>query len=209
MNQFTESSNETVEDFPSFNLEPKTLADLQKEIFRWQEYNFGKQKDRRMVFGICEESGELCHAHLKLEQGIRGDKDDLIASARDAIGDICIYAFNLLSNNQERVPPIRPSQDVAMTDDLERIGNMVLIVFCAAAKVETARRAQAMSTPRPVHPTAPKVTPTMIRHTHELLMAVNSYCALVGWDLEEIIRETWREVGARDWKRFPKNGKSE
>lgn len=191
-----------------FNLEPETLLDLQKELFRWQTYNFGEQKDRRMVLGICEEAGELCHAHLKLEQGIRGDQESLKAEAMDAVGDICIYAMNLLSNRQSQIPAIRPDEGMAKTTDLERIGDAVLSIVCCAARIETARKTVKTS-PTPPHPTAPKVTPPIVQHTNELFMMVNGLCSLVGWDLESIIRDTWREVGARDWKHFPKNGRDE
>lgn len=190
-----------------FNLEPETLSDLQKELFNWQVYNFGEQKDRRMILGICEEAGELCHAHLKLEQGIRGDREALLAEAKDAIGDICIYAMNLLSNSKEPLPGLKPRTDLERTSDLERIGDMALDVVCCAARIETARKMRAINTPAP-HPTAPPEIVPMIRHTNELFMVVNSFCALLGWNLEQIIRETWREVGARDWKRFPKDGKT-
>lgn len=190
-----------------FNLEPETLSDLQKELFNWQVYNFGEQKDRRMILGICEEAGELCHAHLKLEQGIRGDREALLAEAKDAIGDICIYAMNLLSNSKEPLPGLKPRTDLERTTDLERIGDMALDVVCCAARIETARKMRSINTPAP-HPTAPPEIVPMIRHTNELFMVVNSFCALLGWNLEQIIRETWREVGARDWKRFPKDGKT-
>lgn len=193
---------------PEFNLEPETLGELQKELFQWQTYNFGEQKDRRMVLGICEEAGELCHAHLKLEQGIRGDRESLLAEAKDAVGDICIYAINLLSNRQGVIPTIRPIDEMTKADDLERIGDAVLSIYCCAARIETARKTVKVSPVRP-HPTAPKVTAPIVQHTNELFMMVNSFCALMGWDLERIIRDTWRHVGERDWKRFPKDGKTE
>jgi len=191
-----------------FNLEPETMAEIKVEMFKWQEYNFGEQDDRRMVMGICEESGELIHAHLKLEQGIRGDTEALKAEARDAIGDICVYAMNLLSNNEEDMPTFKPRKDIEETKDMVRIGDSALDIFCCAARIETARKTR-VTNPLPPHPTAPPEIPPIIRHTQELLMHVNSFCALVGWNLEEIVRETWRHVGQRDWRKYPKNGLSE
>lgn len=191
-----------------FNLDPETLPDLKAELFKWQSYNFGEQKERRMVLGICEEAGELCHAHLKLEQGIRGDEKSLKAEARDAIGDICIYAMNLLSTCNEDMPALRPRKDLEETEDMERIGDSALDIFCAAARIETARKMKVV-TPLQTHPSAPPEIPPMIRHTQELLMHVNAFCAFVGWNLEEIIRETWGLVGQRDWKKYPNNGLSE
>lgn len=191
-----------------FNLKPDSLQDLQVEIFKWQEYNFDKQDDRRMVMGICEESGELCHAQLKFEQAIRGNEESLKAEAKDAIGDICVYAFNLLSNNDEKAPLFSKNDDLEETKDLERIGDSVLDIFCAAARIETARKMKVANPPGP-HPTAPPEIEPMIRHTNQLLMQINTYCTMVGWKAEEILRETWLKVGNRDWKKFPKNGVSE
>jgi NTP pyrophosphatase (non-canonical NTP hydrolase) len=43
-----------------------------------------------------EELGELAHAHLKQEQGIRSNEDH-DAAARDAIGDVVIYLMDYCS----------------------------------------------------------------------------------------------------------------
>jgi NTP pyrophosphatase (non-canonical NTP hydrolase) len=188
-----------------FNLTPGTMIELQKELFRWQEYNFGKQEDRRMVLGICEESGELCHAHLKLEQGIRGSKSELLAEMRDAIGDISIYAMNLLSNHKEELPGISARDDVDETSSMERIGDSVLGIFCSAARIETARKTAETNTPHP-HPVAPHEVPAIARHVQQLFMHLNMLCGLLGWKLEEIIRDTWGTVGKRDWKANPQDG---
>lgn len=189
----------------SFNLEPKDIPALQEELFRWQIYNFGEQDDRRMVLGICEESGELCHSQLKLEQGIRGTSDEHMAKMRDSIGDICIYALNLLSNRKESAPGIGARKDVEKTNDIERIGDVVLGVICVAAKIETARKMKAMNRP-PQAPTVTKETTPIVRHTQELFMHLNMLCGLLGWNLENVIRETWATVGQRDWKHYPKTG---
>ena len=190
-----------------FNLNPDTMLELQKELFRWQEYNFGEQEDRRMVLGICEESGELCHAHLKLEQEIRGSKEKLVAKMRDAIGDISIYALNLLSNHKEELPGISARKDVEETSDMARIGDSVLGIFCSAARVETARKTAETNPPAP-HPVAPHEVPAIARHVQQLFMHLNMLCGLLGWNLEKIIRETWGTVGKRNWKANPQDGGS-
>jgi NTP pyrophosphatase (non-canonical NTP hydrolase) len=71
-----------------------TLEQLQEEVRTWTRQNFGKPEDRMMhqpVLGAAEEVGELCHAHLKWEQGIRGTPEELEAKAKDAVGDVIIY----------------------------------------------------------------------------------------------------------------------
>ena len=70
---------------------------LQTLLAQWQKENFDEPNDRaqlQLTLGVCEESGELAHAILKEDQGIRKDQD-LAALAEDAIGDICVYLMQL------------------------------------------------------------------------------------------------------------------
>ena len=71
------------------------LGKLQSEIRDWTMYNFPDTDPVQQYMGIVEELGELSHALLKEEQGIRHPKegtweDDM----RDAVGDIAIYMIN-------------------------------------------------------------------------------------------------------------------
>jgi len=100
---------------------------IQREQLAWMLHNFPDATVNQAVLGVCEEAGELAHAQLKFEQGIRGDKGDHEAEARDAVGDICIYLFH--------------------------------------------------------------------------------WCNLMGFQLFDIIRETWDQVKQRDWQKFPGNGR--
>ncbi len=67
-----------------------SLRQLQSEVGEWSYDNFGLQQSYRPLLGIGEELGELNHAHLKREQGIRG-KQDYREAQMDAIGDLVIY----------------------------------------------------------------------------------------------------------------------
>jgi len=77
----------------------KSLFDLQNEVEAWNDKNFPARKKHQSLLGVsdvvvgelCSAVGELCHAHLELEQGIRGKHDELRAKAFDAIGDIVIF----------------------------------------------------------------------------------------------------------------------
>lgn len=51
----------------------------------------------RPLLGVVEEVGELCHAHLKNEQGIRGTPEEWEAKKKDAIGDVLIYLLDYCS----------------------------------------------------------------------------------------------------------------
>jgi NTP pyrophosphatase (non-canonical NTP hydrolase) len=43
----------------------------------------------------------------------------------------------------------------------------------------------------------------------DIIIYLMDYCTANGWDLEDIVRDTWDTVKTRDWKTFPKNGVSE
>lgn len=105
------------------------LRRIQTEHAAWSKYNFGERTADHALFGVTEELGELAHAHLKYIQGIRGEPEQLIAEAKDAVGDILIFMMD--------------------------------------------------------------------------------YCTARGWDMEDVLMETWDTVKTRDWKKFPKNGRTE
>lgn len=66
------------------------LEQLQAEVGGWARKNFGEQPPYRPLLGVAEEVGELAHAQLKLEQGIRVDENHHEA-IKDAVGDIIIF----------------------------------------------------------------------------------------------------------------------
>ena len=169
------------------NLNPETLRDLQASLYDWQNYNFGASQDNELVLlGICEEAGELCHAHLKMEQGIRGGAADHEAAMRDAVGDICIYLLNYLSGQDQYLPQFVPTAEVQPTQDFSLIRKATLSVFRLVGRMVE--------------------EPHSMQRVKHLLNALLYLCALKDWDLESIIRETWLSVGQRDWKKYPKTG---
>lgn len=79
---------------PPENVLSESYSDMdiiQEQLAAWQSRNFPNQKPHECILGIVEEVGELCHAHLKEEQGIRGTAEENQAKAQDAIGDALIY----------------------------------------------------------------------------------------------------------------------
>lgn len=75
------------------------LAEFQAEQREWQERNFPGNAGHSALLGLVEEVGELSHAHLKTEQGIRGTVEEHRAEAEDAIGDIMVYLAGYCNNN--------------------------------------------------------------------------------------------------------------
>jgi NTP pyrophosphatase (non-canonical NTP hydrolase) len=70
------------------------IAELQGSHKEWVDHNFPNQPSYQPLLGISEEVGELCHAHLKHEQGIRGLEDEVLYRKEDALGDIFIYMMS-------------------------------------------------------------------------------------------------------------------
>lgn len=78
----------------------RELKRFQSEHFTWLSYNFPKQKPHDGLLGLAEEVGELCHAHLKRDQGIRGlSEEEYREQAEDAVGDIFIYLMSYCNTN--------------------------------------------------------------------------------------------------------------
>jgi len=75
------------------------LETLQSEVSEWASRNFPHNKPHMPLLGAAEEIGELCHAHLKSEQGIRGTPSKHHAAKEDAVGDIIIYLANYCGLN--------------------------------------------------------------------------------------------------------------
>lgn len=75
------------------------ISSLQDATDSWRRQSFPPEHITAMMetMGVCEEAGELAHAVLKMEQGIRGTADKHLMEAADALGDIVIYACGVAS----------------------------------------------------------------------------------------------------------------
>lgn len=77
-----------------------SIERLQGRHKEWVIKNFPDQMPHDALLGIAEEVGELCHAHLKHEQRIRGmDDEAYVEAASDALGDIFIYMMSYCNTN--------------------------------------------------------------------------------------------------------------
>lgn len=69
---------------------------IQAEHKKWTDKNFPGAPAWQSFVGMTEELGELAHAFLKNEQGIRLNEDHEM-KMKDAIGDIIIYSLHFCS----------------------------------------------------------------------------------------------------------------
>jgi len=74
-----------------------TISKIQHEREEWVKHNFPNSGVKEHTLGVCEEAGELAHAILKMAPGtendsaIRGEKQEHLDAAADALGDIFMY----------------------------------------------------------------------------------------------------------------------
>ncbi len=90
---------------------PNTLDAMQVQLCRWQRRNFGDvspidKVDIHMGLGIIEEFGEALSATEML-----GPKGKL-----DGLGDVCVYAGQLLNANRLAIRPVMDLADLLAAD---------------------------------------------------------------------------------------------
>jgi NTP pyrophosphatase (non-canonical NTP hydrolase) len=76
-----------------------SLRQLQDEQRPWVDHNFPGREPFYPLLGAVEELGELCHAHLKGLQGIRGSTLEHHAAKIDAVGDAIIFLADYCTAN--------------------------------------------------------------------------------------------------------------
>lgn len=74
------------------------IREVQHEHKEWSRRNFPAVTIKQQLLGIVEEVGELSHAVLKREQGIRLPRG-YNEAARDAIGDIVIFILGFCTSH--------------------------------------------------------------------------------------------------------------
>lgn len=102
---------ETYADLDGDNVPPNDLDAMQVKLCRWQRTNFGDvspvdKVDVHMGLGVIEELGETLGA-----ADIDGPKGKL-----DGLGDICVYAGQLLNANRMSIRPVMDLADLIAAD---------------------------------------------------------------------------------------------
>ena len=99
MSEIVQKAKEAFEDASKPDVRHSKLALIQQNLFKWQREQFGNTPLAHLALGVAEEVGELSHAILKRDQGIRGfdDKKKFEEAVADAIADTAIYSINLCS----------------------------------------------------------------------------------------------------------------
>lgn len=75
------------------------IQQIQIEAHQWREEMFDPATVTSMhqFVGVAEELGELAHALLKRDQGIRGSTKEHRAAIEDAVGDLVLFLMGVCS----------------------------------------------------------------------------------------------------------------
>lgn len=66
------------------------IGKTQQQVAAWVAHNFPGTSNAERALGLAEESGEVCRAVLKLEQGIRGSRDEWLTEVAKELGDVFV-----------------------------------------------------------------------------------------------------------------------
>jgi hypothetical protein len=173
------------------------LKRLIEERDEWVGRNFGHSDGPGdSIIGVMEELGELCHAHLKAKQNIRGTQEEHKAAGQDAVADLTIYLWGVISHygGENLGEFIMHMQDV----DVPWASEPEEALFELGASV--GRLAAYHVTPEryPIGNTA-DLCAYVFEHTA-------NYATLRGWDFRQLVKDTWAKVKARDWVTDPQGG---
>ena len=174
-----------------------TLAEIQEQVGAWSRYNFPRNTPLEPMLGIIEEVGELAHAILKTNQGIRGTAEEHVAEERDAIGDAGIFLCDFAGRiGHSLFIGVHPEHGHRGCED-----SSIAFMFLSWSVGHLAFEFTNCGVPDGYYYCA--------KGANQVALRLAIYCETRGWDFLEILNETWSEASKRDWIRFPKNGLTE
>ena len=193
-----------------------TLTALQDALAAWEARNFAPVNPLHRALGVAEEAGELCHAVLKRDQGIRGTHEGHTAKIRDAIGDIAIFCMQICSAEglrAEDVFAVHPSATAYYLDTQEALRSwsimndkdetlphdIVRYALCLAAFAGSLCDTFSSRAPR----SDTTVLPAQV--LRDAIQGIIGYgmqiCTHEGWNFDEVLRDTACVVLAREWRK--------
>lgn len=162
---------------------------LAKEVAAWAKYNWPDPNKRKPWLGIGEEAGELTHAILKLQQGIRGVTHE---DVEDAFADSMIFMSHFFGEfypdkDHEAGPYYAAPSDENFNFLCGRILTLSgKVIELYEAEVEEYAYATA----------------------RQLRSEIGNFLALYSSrDLLAVTNEVWAKVQKRDWRKYPEKGR--
>lgn len=186
----------------------KTLAALMLE---WQLKNFPRVVDNLHwpLCGVGEEAGELLHALLKSEQGIRGTPEEWEAKKRDAVADIVIFTLSACGVHGwdtddvfeliEKDPPKRPWGERQFIWEIFKAAG--LVARCASDVTDAFHYEESELKAFRSHAFSIKAALRIV------IDACRRYCDFKGWNFKSLVETTWdNTVSKRNWAADPVSG---
>jgi NTP pyrophosphatase (non-canonical NTP hydrolase) len=159
----------------------------------WINHNFPTTTPWEQVTGVMEEAGELAHAILKRQQGIRGTKEALEAEMQDAIGDLLIYSNGVCRLQAWPAGHIILDTIEAFTPKGFDIPRILARINHSQSELMINHVGNSLSTCQ--------------KAVQELVHWLCELCHLEGWNIIEILATTWHGVvEKRDWRERPNGG---
>jgi len=149
-----------------------------QEITEWAAYNFDTHIPE---LGMVEEIGEYAHQLLKAAQSIRETSD---ADAKDALADIGIYFLHLCGLKKIILYTDYRVAERTLWYHIGKLSQHAGKILECAAEDER-----------------PDSNDLEAFWSH-----LKKVAQISGWDLHDLIKETWAQVSKRDWRKYPKTG---
>jgi NTP pyrophosphatase (non-canonical NTP hydrolase) len=174
------------------------LVDEQKQIALWlarQPFGPG-QKPWEPLIGLAEECGELCRAHLKAHQKIRGTTEEHEQKGKDSIGDCVIYLLGFCNNVGIEAKDCQVVHNFSDTFHTPEYSILKLISKVGDLAGLHAHDYEGISS-EDCH---------IKWAVGEIISWLISYCKAKKWSFQECVNMAMSEVMARDWNANSANG---
>lgn len=183
-----------------------TWTRLQSEVGRWVQKNFPESPAHHQIWGLVEELGELTHAMLKSQQGIRGDAEKHTAAGKDAVADSIIFFMSACTLHnwtaQEVLRSATPEEFQATFSIPPKRSAFAHTIFHLAHLVTQLE--DAASAPTALECDA--YTSGAQRSALLYVSGLAATCTKMGWSLQDIIEDVWPNVRQRDWTKNKVDG---
>lgn len=157
------------------------FTQLQAEHKQWCGRNFPNQKAHHCLLGMIEELGELSHAQLKMEQGIRVNEDH-VAVRKDSIADLALYLIGFCNF-------YGVSLGIATLPEFPWDVQSILL-----------------SMPRQVHKVCISNDDNRRVHAINLLNDLSILSFNIDVNFEQNLLDTWEQVKQRNWTKNKETG---
>ena len=173
------------------------LDQLQQLVTEWASRNFPNAHAWEPLIGMCEEVGELFHAHLKAHQGIRGSAAEHHAAKIDSVGDAMIYLAHYCALSKLNLA--NRFDDCLQLNSEEQCGAVSHQILALRIQVAAGKMADDYCFPM-------LDSKSKEKSINAFLIALVKYCQSQEIELCHAVETTWAQVSKRDWQKNKDNG---